>query len=122
MRLFPGSCHRSVDAVYPLYGRRRLPSPLVKSIATGHNGIVWAATDEGLVRFDGRDFRLFSDELPGIYAKSVLALPDGRILVTTDKGVARVTDKAGLVQFETIARGSVKQNDSTMWYPENAFQ
>ncbi|MBK9356798.1 MAG: response regulator [Bacteroidales bacterium] len=98
-----------------------LPSPLVKSIATGHNGIVWAATDEGLVRFDGRDFRLFSDELPGIYAKSVLALPDGRILVTTDMGVARVTDKAGLVQFETIARGSVKQNDSTMWYPKMLF-
>ncbi|MFH1120632.1 MAG: ATP-binding protein [Bacteroidota bacterium] len=98
-----------------------LPSPLVKSVTTGHNGIVWAATDEGLVRFDGRDFTLFHNELPGIYAKSVLALPDGRILVTTDMGVSRVTDKAGMVRFETIARGSVKQSDTAMWYPKMLF-
>ncbi|MBK6347481.1 MAG: hypothetical protein IPF68_16430 [Bacteroidales bacterium] len=29
-----------------------------------------------------------------------------------------ITDKAGLVEFRAIARGSVKRNDSTMWYPE----
>ncbi|MBK6346556.1 MAG: hypothetical protein IPF68_11580 [Bacteroidales bacterium] len=52
-----------------------LPSPLVKSITTGHNGIVWAATDEGLVRFDGRDFRLFSDELPEFMPSQCLRCP-----------------------------------------------
>jgi len=98
-----------------------LPSPLVKSITSDSNGILWAATDDGLVRFDGRDFRLFRDELPGAYAKSVLALPGGQLLVTTDMGVARVTDKAGDCTFETIARGSVKQSDTAMWYPKMLF-
>ncbi|MDY0102845.1 MAG: histidine kinase dimerization/phospho-acceptor domain-containing protein [Lentimicrobium sp.] len=98
-----------------------LPSPLVKSIVRDKQGIVWAATDDGLVRFDGREFRLFQDELPGLYAKSVFCLPSGEMLVTTDMGISLFGDEAGKVNFETIGRGGLHQSDTLMWFPKMIF-
>jgi len=98
-----------------------LPSPLVKSIVRDKQGIVWAATDDGLVRFDGREFRLFQDELPGLYAKSVICLADGEMLVTTDMGISRFSESTGNTSFETIGRGGLHQSDTLMWFPKMIF-
>ena len=48
-----------------------LPQNSVKSIMKGHYGFVWLATEDGLVRFDGRNFYTFN--------KSVLPVTTNRI-------------------------------------------
>ncbi|MHC1776382.1 MAG: ATP-binding protein [Lentimicrobium sp.] len=98
-----------------------LPSPLVKSLTRDKNGIMWAATDDGLVRFDGREFRLYRDELPGSYAKSVFLLPDGDLLASSDMGISLIRENSGIVSIKTIARGSVRQSDTAMWFPKMIF-
>lgn len=98
-----------------------MPSPLVKSIVRDGQGIVWAATDDGLVRFDGREFRLFRNELPGLYAKSVLCLPRGEMLLTMDMGISRFSEISGEPRFETVGRGGLHPSDSLMWFPKMLF-
>ncbi|NTW25669.1 MAG: hypothetical protein HGA37_13305, partial [Lentimicrobium sp.] len=98
-----------------------LPAALVKSVVRDYNGIIWAATDDGLVRFDGREFRLFRDELPGNYAKSVFLLTNGEMLVTSDMGITRFSEKNGVLIFDTIARGSMHQSDTAMWFPKMLY-
>lgn len=95
-----------------------LPSSLVKSVVRDKNGIIWAATDDGLVRFDGREFKLFQDELPGLYAKSVICLPRGEMLLTSDLGISRFRESSGETRFETIAQGGIHPSDSMMWFPK----
>jgi len=99
-----------------------LPAALVKSVVRDQNGIIWAATDDGLVRFDGREFRLFREELPGNYAKSVFLLTNGEMLVTSDMGITRFSEKAGILEFDTIAKGSMHQSDSAMWFPKMLYR
>lgn len=99
-----------------------LPSTLVKSVVRDNNGILWAASDEGLIRFDGFEFKLFSRELPDTYLKSLFITGDGSILVSTDMGVSLVTDISGVTSFRTIAKGALKQSDTEMWYPKLFFQ
>ncbi|MBL7905376.1 MAG: response regulator [Bacteroidales bacterium] len=99
-----------------------LPSSLIKSVVRDGNGILWAASDDGLIRFDGFEFKLFSHELPDNYVKSLCLTGDGGILVSTDMGVSLVTDVSGVTSFRTIARGALKQTDTAMWYPKMFFQ
>jgi len=41
-----------------------LPQNSVKSIAADNAGFVWLATENGLVRFDGRSFKVMDHILP----------------------------------------------------------
>ncbi|NVO21710.1 MAG: response regulator [Bacteroidetes bacterium] len=95
-----------------------LPSPLVKSITRDKFGIIWAATDDGLVSFDGREFRIYQEEFPSTYCKAVTCLPDGSLLVSSDQGVTRVSGNPAHHEFQVIGKGSVHRVDSLMWFPK----
>lgn len=95
-----------------------LPAPLVKSVTRDDRGVLWAATDDGLIRYDGRDFKLFRNELPGPYAKSIISTGKNKLLLTSDMGISEITDINGIVNIETIAAGTVYQTDTAMWFPK----
>ena len=95
-----------------------LPAPLIKSVVRDENGVLWAASDDGLIRYDGREFRLFRDELPGPYGKSIITVNENDLLLTTDMGISRINDLNGNFKIETIARGSVHLSDTAMWFPK----
>lgn len=95
-----------------------LPAPLIKSVVRDENGVLWAACDDGLIRYDGREFRLFRDELPGPYGKSIITVNENDLLLTTDMGISRINDLNGNFKIETIARGSVHLSDTAMWFPK----
>ncbi|MGN0864127.1 MAG: two-component regulator propeller domain-containing protein, partial [Stenotrophomonas koreensis] len=67
--------------------RDGLPHNLVHSIAQDRQGFIWAATWEGVLRFNGRSFTVFDNEnteearLSGVF--SLLAEADGSILAGT---------------------------------------
>ena len=66
-----------------------LANPTVQAIESDPDGFLWIGTANGLFRYDGSRFRLYSEGLPGKRITSMLTTPDGTLWVATDKGLAR---------------------------------
>ncbi|EIM04107.1 diguanylate cyclase [Rhodanobacter denitrificans] len=73
-----------------------LPHSVTTAIAQDRDGLIWIGTMGGLVRYDGYRLQVFgagSGKAPGLpdaYVRSLLALPDGSLLIGTNTGgVAR---------------------------------
>jgi len=65
----------------------------VMSVAQTRDGFLWLATEEGLVRFNGRTFVTFDERnAPGLgdrFIRSLAAAPDGSLWIGTMSGLAR---------------------------------
>jgi len=69
-----------------------LPRNFVTSMTAGQNGVMWFSTTEGLVRFDGHEFRVFGPE-QGLPSRNVMSFTPSRAggyWVVTDRGVCRL--------------------------------
>ena len=67
-----------------------LPQDTVKSITQTPDGYLWLGTDEGLARFDGFEFTIFSRPTSDLPANSINALassPDGSLWIGTANGL-----------------------------------
>ena len=75
-----------------------LPHSVTTALAQDSHGLVWIGTMGGLVRYDGYRMQVFgarSGRMPGLpdaYVRSLLALPDGGLLIGTNAG--------GLARFD----------------------
>ncbi len=99
-----------------------LPSVLVKAVFQDSSGFVWIGTDAGLIRYDGYSFFTYRSQLPNMYVKDIAPLQDGRLLVTTDMGVAVISHAGYVFQVKTLLPGSYEKTDSTLYYPKKAWQ
>lgn len=74
--------------------REGLPSNGVTALAQTPDGFLWIGTEEGLVRFDGRDFRVFDGKnTPALrtnFIQKLLAAADGSLWIGTMDGVLRL--------------------------------
>src|SRR4051812_8831138 len=63
------------------------PATVINTIDRAPNGYLWLATQKGLVRFDGEQFKLFdaraNPELGTNWVRSVVAAPNGGLWVAT---------------------------------------
>lgn len=72
---------------------RVLPSNMVNQVFQDRDGVVWVATEDGLVRFDGADFVTYKKEDPDSSAlqnnnvRLIHQIGDGRFLVGTFTGL-----------------------------------
>jgi signal transduction histidine kinase/ligand-binding sensor domain-containing protein/ActR/RegA family two-component response regulator len=73
-----------------------LPQNTVQTILQTRDGYVWLGTEEGLVRFDGERFEVFTrantPQLPGTDVKSLFEAPDGSLWIGMVGGLARLKD------------------------------
>ncbi|MFT4604113.1 MAG: signal transduction histidine kinase/ligand-binding sensor domain-containing protein [Rhodothermales bacterium] len=73
-----------------------LPLSAVDRVIQGKNGYLWLATQEGLVRFDGLDFKVYRKATSGLASNNIYSLhedEDGTIWVgTRNGGLARYRD------------------------------
>jgi len=71
-----------------------LPSNVVNAILQTRNGFLWIGTDEGLARFNSRDFKLIDFRGPRPAAQGSVRIlaegPDGDLWVGTHFGLARI--------------------------------
>ena len=93
----PGSF--ALDASKPLkqYGRQAwqsetgLPQNTVNAIVQSRDGFIWMATEAGLVRFDGQDFRTFDTgntrELPSDSINDLALDQQGTLWISTASGL-----------------------------------
>ncbi|HET6433524.1 diguanylate cyclase [Dyella sp.] len=88
-----------------------LPHSVTTAVAQDRRGLVWIGTMGGLTRFDGYRVQVFeaqgaAGELPDAYVRTLLALPDGGVLVGTNAGgLARLDPRTNRFHTYAIGRG-----------------
>jgi ligand-binding sensor domain-containing protein/signal transduction histidine kinase len=73
-----------------------LPQNTVHAIVQGRDGYMWVATEGGLVRFDGAEFRAYTRAntpgLPSDLIDDLMEDRDGALWISTSGGLARMRD------------------------------
>lgn len=89
-----------------------LPQSIATALAIDHDGLLWIGTMGGLARYDGYRIQTFeladitAAGLPDTYVRSLLALPDGGLLVGTNGGgLARFDPQTGRFHAYPIGPG-----------------
>ncbi|MGB0521911.1 MAG: ATP-binding protein [Flammeovirgaceae bacterium] len=99
-----------------------MPNELVKSIAKDPLGFIWAATDNGLVRFDGTHYEHVLDGLPSKYVKGVFKRKNGQLIASTDLGIVEIISKPDSVYTQLLFNGSSQKSDTALWYPKSFYE
>ena len=106
--------------------RNGLPHNQVNSTTQTPEGYLWFATWEGLVRYNGQDFKIFTPKnLPALQdhgIRHVSVGSNGRLIVSTSRGGISILEgnkwttidrDDGLAQNDTIA--AVEDDDKNIW-------
>jgi len=99
-----------------------LPTNLTKAIFQDTLGFIWIATDAGLVRFDGRNFKTYTENLPDLFIKGFAKTRDRRAFVITDLGISQIDSRGDTTLFKLFLAGSRTRTDSTLHYPKAMFE
>ncbi|QDY48281.1 hybrid sensor histidine kinase/response regulator [Stenotrophomonas maltophilia] len=105
-----------------------MPSRMVLALAEDRQGHIWAATDGGLVRYDGGNLRVWEHDpeqpgsLPGNEIETLLVDPLDRVWVGINgKGVARLdADRERFKTFDAV-NGPCMSQFWTLAYAEDAL-
>jgi ligand-binding sensor domain-containing protein len=65
------------------YSEHNIPAHLTTALAQDHNGFLWIGTQDGLVRYDGYQFKTFQSKLGGSYIRTLYVASDGRLWIGT---------------------------------------
>jgi ligand-binding sensor domain-containing protein/signal transduction histidine kinase len=90
------------------FQQQGLPKNSIQDVVQTPDGYIWAATPEGLARFNGAEFKVFNmantPELPGNNITSLLVRADGSLWIGLgdDKGVASYKNE----RFQVRIRGA----------------
>jgi len=101
-----------------------LPQDSIRAITQTRDGYMWLGTDEGLARFDGYDFTVFTRENGALPANSINALwaaSDGSLWIGTANGLTRYwnrkfttfSKKDGLA--DTSISSITEDHSGTLW-------
>ncbi len=99
-----------------------LPGDLIKAVTQDSLGFFWIATDDGLVRYDGYQFKTFKPNFLSQYIKSFLHTSDGRLLVAADLELTEIISRKDTVIFKRLLRGARNTTDTTIWYPKLIYE
>jgi signal transduction histidine kinase/ligand-binding sensor domain-containing protein len=99
-----------------------LPSDVIKAVCEDSLGFLWIATDDGLVRYDGINFRTYENALRSQFVKGFLMTKDRRLLAFSDLDLVEVQNHIDTVSFRTILRGERFETDSTLAYPKSLYE
>lgn len=93
---------------------------VIKGVVKDTKGFMWFATDQGVLRYDGRTTELFNEGLQSDYTKNFLSTTDNRLLVINDLGIKEIVtnDSVGFVPF-TWGEYTYEENLS---FPKSIYQ
>ena len=94
---------------------------VIKGICKDENGLIWLATDQGVLRFDGSETSLFYKELPSPYTKKFLKRKNGQFLVLTDLGIKEIIQTRDTTYFRPMQVGDQPFNEP-LNYPKSMFE
>ncbi|NUQ80633.1 MAG: response regulator [Bacteroidetes bacterium] len=95
-----------------------LSSNLTKRVVKDKDGLIWVATDGGVVYFDGIQFRTITSGLPSQYIKDIVITPTGDMLVISDMGIGKITAGTG---YHRLIPGTEIDSDTSIVYPKTVY-
>ncbi len=116
----PATCQFIQSDNYTLY--ENLSRGLIKAVTIDHIGFVWVATDEGLIRFDGKQALFFKNELKGGFAKGFLKRAGKPLLVVHDYGVTEIISQPDTTYFHQILSGTTVDSDTLLFFPKTLYE
>jgi len=100
----------------------QIPSNLIKSIQRDKEGYVWIASDAGLIRCDGKNVTLFNKQFKrNRYVKNLFVKND-TLFVLADEGIFYLLKVNGEHKVFPYLVSSTELNDTSVFYPKNAFK
>jgi hypothetical protein len=99
-----------------------LPGDLIKAVTQDSLGFFWIATDDGLVRYDGYQFKTYKRNFLSQYIKYLLHTSDGRLLVAADLELTEIISRKDTVIFKRLLLGARNATDTTIWYPKLIYE
>jgi signal transduction histidine kinase/ligand-binding sensor domain-containing protein len=104
------------------YGvKEGLLTHLTKTVEMDSLGFIWLGTDEGLVRFDGKNFTEYPEATQSRYIKKIVSI-DNELWVLSDLGLVKINSSPDTVSFERIIDGIRFKSDSLLLYPKDIYQ
>lgn len=103
---------------------RGLPSYFVKDVEQDSLGFLWIATDNGLARYDGYQFKKIIDAKFSQYVKNVHLGKDGSLWILHDAGLSVLSgeqNRLGRFEFEHLLSSSKQYSDSILYQPREIF-
>ena len=105
-----------------------LSTNLTKAVIKDKQGYIWIATDDGVVRFDGKRFKKIKEGLASEYNKSIYLTKKGpkkgEIVVCNDLGILTIEHLSGdSIQMKTVIVGNTDANDpNKVHYPKGLYE
>jgi len=98
-----------------------LPSDQVRHVVQDSMGFLWIASDAGLLRFDGKRFNNYSQQVPSQYGRYLCSTPEG-LLLSHDAGISLI--KPGLDTSLITLRweASIDPEEDALFYPHRIFR
>ncbi len=93
-------------------GKQGLPYEDITCVDFGPDGVFWAGTARGVIRFDGSGWRYFAGRrwLPGDNVSALSASHDGRsVIVNTDGGLGRIEQREMTLEQKAILFSDIMQ-------------
>jgi streptogramin lyase len=120
--LFPLSlCLAAQQYGYVQYhGLTGAPFDAVHTVLQDAEGYVWIGSENGLYRFDGLHFEVFSGHTESQSIHQLL-LEDGSPMFVNDRGLYRVEGKTPADPLTVLLEGGITETDSLPFYP-NGFK
>jgi ligand-binding sensor domain-containing protein len=98
-----------------------LPSHQVRDVIHDDYGLVWIASDGGLLRFDGSRFTNYSQQIPSQYSRAFCRVPEG-LLLSHDAGISLLQPGLDTSVISTFLSASINPDDQALYYPDRIFR
>lgn len=103
-----------------------LPSETVTALAQGPSGLLWVATEAGLVVYDGHEMQRvrLPDSIGTTYISAMEVMPDGSVWIAPSRGEAVKVRRQGIVRVmsvgERIVQQILRQGDTALFVTRRA--
>ncbi|MBD3224727.1 MAG: response regulator [Caldithrix sp.] len=99
-----------------------LPNNMTKDIIQDERGFVWIASDVGVIRYDGKDFKLLDEDLQSSYVKDLYRSEGNRLYIITDLGISYIDLKRASNDSVTqFLAGARRTAESMLFYPKTIY-
>ena len=96
------------------------PSNQIRHVAADTFGFLWLATDAGLVRFDGQEFKVLSKSLPSQSGRFLLNY-ERHLLYSHDAGISKIPPRLDTIVPVPFLESSIDMDEQSLYYPNQIF-
>ncbi len=94
---------------------------LIKDICKDHLGYIWLASDNGVLKYDGIDTRIYYRQIPSPFTKAFLKRKNGQLLVLHDFGIKEIISRSDTTEFRDFMYND-KTFTETLNYPKSIYE